>query len=1156
MATLQSQLTEARNAYHSRVVRLMEDRPDLVPFVAGAGSADELATRIQAQAGSIDPNSTRMLTSLLSSMRSSEAIEAQADQDTQRQLREQGQDPDKRGANPPVAGGFAMAAGGLSLFADAFNRPRTMEKDKKYTQIKEDLLQEREDEKKEALRAWRQTTGKNYLQKVIAVKRGRALAEIPGFGPDDEAAFLYGSLDGKQKSIDDRTREEFIAWGKTYAPKRLARYLKNEGRANALFVGQDSAIQEFKKRVEAHANARTAALLRNWKTTDPLTLSQQMADIRKQVYETELQRLGTHAPKKVTDPRYKKHLEKYLQKSLKRSQRATMGRQLTGIRGLRLAFINPQQYKALFKQFLGKIESVPIQFPTATQAINNANNAANQGKRGRRLLSRRGERVLKKFNLASNFLKRYGIGLLVSSLIVGAFVYFIFDDNGGFSLPGGGVNIKDIYAGIINCGDNISNYSFGETTRMQDMRNYYISRFAVAPMGLSGVYTDAEASAGGQQYEEYYRYDVKAFTDLWIPLCLIYQRFPPFYTGQDSKDMSDLARGAFHALPKGDPYAYAQNPPGILTSRISLRLDQRPGQDYCHAEGSWHNVDPHYHEDFFEIQLFNEGRCTPNQLTFVMTRAYAQVFYQIYGNGEKFHYLGPPEGDADFGKEVIAQVTSLLPTYRCATTKTRENCFEDMAGEYLVYPYYVDSDPITPPTDASAIGTFASDFSIGALKPFYDFAKRALFRGVDYFTNAGLTYSGVTCPNPSPTSPTAQLTTWGFNLFFTDPSMTSAQQAILTKQTYDTICLLEQAPAYIKMIGTPGTPINLVFDASSGRSGCTEISTSTYCGTAPAGSNPNQYTVFLSGFTNAGNDIYYNRFVTVHELGHVLQHLNQNIYDTFGNKIYDAKNLPQSLNCPISAAWQKQNGLDPIAECLSDFMAIYVDFRHPSNGDMPGSLVNFNTDKTLSTYYDFLFKQIFGVEFYGSRPSTEMASYAINLDNSIARNCPPPYTSTRSVGTVYADGISNGVPYGGDITCLNTLDFKVDPSVIEILKGDTIPMSGGSRPNLQCTALVAAITHGVGSDITAAGGGNAPDYAGRKIPGYTWIAYITDLLPQAGDVIIWNYGSFGHIAVVTGVEPDGSIDYAEASGGSGEVDVAHVSNGTWQGGVKGWQRKQ
>ena len=102
--------------------------------------------------------------------------------------------------------------------------------------------------------------------------------------------------------------------------------------------------------------------------------------------------------------------------------------------------------------------------------------------------------------------------------------------------------------------------------------------------------------------------------------------------------------------------------------------------------------------------------------------------------------------------------------------------------------------------------------------------------------------------------------------------------------------------------------------------------------------------------------------------------------------------------------------------------------------------------------------------------------------------------------------------FNGVIAYSNGSDSGVHPNARSTEEGET-------RYGLkyQCVEYVnrySALANGTGNMM---GTGNAIDYAGSRGFGYTWIENKKDdNLPQAGDIIVFKGGSWGHVAIATG----------------------------------------
>ncbi|MDE2588745.1 MAG: hypothetical protein KGL95_03670, partial [Patescibacteria group bacterium] len=194
-------------------------------------------------------------------------------------------------------------------------------------------------------------------------------------------------------------------------------------------------------------------------------------------------------------------------------------------------------------------------------------------------------------------------------------------------------------------------------------------------------------------------------------------------------------------------------------------------------------------------------------------------------------------------------------------------------------------------------------------------------------------------------------------------------------------------------------------------------------------------------------------------------------------------------------------------------------------------------------------------EYVDSGRTKDLATYAKNLNLSIQRSCPPPYTTAYGSRIAYVTS--------DDKDCLKTLDFHPIQSVFNELWNDVIPTSNGDIPTLQCVGTVRASTIGIGADI---GGNDAGAYADEDISGYQRIGYdpfSKTFSIQTGDILIWAH----HIGIAVYVYPDKSVDLAESniyfSGNDNRPPInggvwirAHTPYDTIVSGLRGLQRKE
>jgi nucleoid-associated protein YgaU len=105
----------------------------------------------------------------------------------------------------------------------------------------------------------------------------------------------------------------------------------------------------------------------------------------------------------------------------------------------------------------------------------------------------------------------------------------------------------------------------------------------------------------------------------------------------------------------------------------------------------------------------------------------------------------------------------------------------------------------------------------------------------------------------------------------------------------------------------------------------------------------------------------------------------------------------------------------------------------------------------------------------------------------------------------------------------------------------------------QCVEFVnryCAKVHGVGNMI---GTGNAADYGGdsRKRFGFTWVPNVgQEALPEAGDILVFEGGTYGHVAIATGSDESGvRMIQQNTRSATGTIGVSG-KEGSWK--VKSW----
>lgn len=374
--------------------------------------------------------------------------------------------------------------------------------------------------------------------------------------------------------------------------------------------------------------------------------------------------------------------------------------------------------------------------------------------------------------------------------------------------------------------------------------------------------------------------------------------------------------------------------------------------------------------------------------------------------------------------------------------------------------------------------------------PYYNFAKTNLFDGVDFFVQNAPRSS---CADPNPANPEAILQGWGFTVDGAEKT------AAMVNETYNTICILYQFSKFKDVLGATTSTINISFTPprQNGDIG---------------GFMADLNHVEMVGISSVG-DVYFRRFVLIHELAHVLSNKQegQQVFAAFFEKGHDALltalGQESSLNCPGG-----NDNPAPYSDCFADMVASYIVGTNYNR-----SFGDFATNISFLPYYQLIRDKIFGGLSFGTSPAG-LADYATLLANAIITSC------GRYVNS-------------GNIGCLDNINIPLDhkTDVITILKASV------GAGNLQCVGFVQGATIGIGLPIGHAGGkGNASDFVPPttpSIPGYTWVPMGRDFTFQTGDVLVQAYG-VDHIAIITDINPDNTTaKVAEANGGDGSVWV-------------------
>lgn len=161
-----------------------------------------------------------------------------------------------------------------------------------------------------------------------------------------------------------------------------------------------------------------------------------------------------------------------------------------------------------------------------------------------------------------------------------------------------------------------------------------------------------------------------------------------------------------------------------------------------------------------------------------------------------------------------------------------------------------------------------------------------------------------------------------------------------------------------------------------------------------------------------------------------------------------------------------------------------------------------------------------------------------------------PLLSQTAINMVSSiKGSCGGSVNSGNYTCAKSIfsGGVLNPD----LAYNEIVVSAGSYGYLQCIGFVNAIVGGA-TGIPFPRIGNAADYD-RDLPGFSFIPVGGTI--SVGDIVVWDNGGDGHIAVVVAVYDQNTIQTAEANfdfnGGVGFRNRVISSEPT----LKGWLRK-
>lgn len=718
---------------------------------------------------------------------------------------------------------------------------------------------------------------------------------------------------------------------------------------------------------------------------------------------------------------------------------------------------------------------------------------------------------------------------------------------------------------------------------------------------------------------------VSAYKTIWNTLCILYGHIPSGLSGPNGFNtfsrllLGDyvqqltikgkktwtwaykLGKGAISGeLVKDDNGKLAKKPKGSL---IEVWVDpDDTSQPSCTVQ-FWPKAQVG-NKSAIEMEFINTQACgTPYALQFLITQALSHAVIV-----QQADVLGKSDLLTNFETNAYT-ASNLLPTNSCQGTfglvyggvdgkvftkgtspigentknQQERNCFGDMVGAYLTYPWFFDGSsalitPMATPTatltpsltptastsSATLVSSPLSDYPSGQWQNYYTFAKQYLFDNVDFVSNP----NGVVASCPSiPTNDDfikSGLKSWGITVN-TDSSLPSSSvTSTILRNVYQTICLDYQSGLFKRLVNADTslanpTPLNITFSNSECRG----------AGYTPAGNTI--YLCMQGGSTTIDPNPDHIQYYLTHELGHIIQHRNQDIVNAW-TQTYTSSALSSHYLYTVNCNGQQTaaKGLDQKAECLSDAIALYTTYGNFTDGSFGGFGANplsaylaYDTDTNWQPYYQFVSTQIFNNTTFFPLPGSSsgtgssISDYATKLATTIVQGCPkpnPPYTSNF----LYSNGT---IIYDSDIGCLRTILTGYPTAVLQQLINDILPFTAQSIPTLQCVGFARAVLLGINHPFPSVGNareyaGNAladndpnhsmNDYSGMSINGYTWYSEATlkrnNTSLQAGDVAIFVNG-LNHIAIVTKPLGSGASNFlvAEASGATGLVEVNRIT---------------
>ncbi len=255
MAVTYRDLNQYNEGANADLSTLVGKNPRLAAYLANAQSQQDFdhALRLyEGAGGKLTPEENQTMVSLRSNRAAAATTQAVLDE----QL-ESTEKPQPEEVDSSSFGLIEAAPGGmLGSLRNQLKGSQPPTQSKEYLQVREDLEKKRAQEKKKAVLTWRKANT-SLLKRMWSDQK--VLAQTPGFTPTDEADWRYGSLDGSKESLEDRARSAFLAkYGEdTKIGKKFRDY---ESKRFGIFLGQDARLQAVQHQIEAHYNARIAAM--------------------------------------------------------------------------------------------------------------------------------------------------------------------------------------------------------------------------------------------------------------------------------------------------------------------------------------------------------------------------------------------------------------------------------------------------------------------------------------------------------------------------------------------------------------------------------------------------------------------------------------------------------------------------------------------------------------------------------------------------------------------------------------------------------------------------------------------------------------------------------------------------------------------------------